>query len=275
MLMLQRSFFSHSPEHDSSLPRWVPGLPSGADPHPIVEYTDPDPESTKGGDKEHGINAYAWEWLAISGPVTRWIHRLRQELTTSCCSSASLLTSIPPPWAAESEYTRFNNLLFETEAKLHPRHLLRNTGPLTKWTTADLEHQRDYWVPWFLMHITSHAIPALLNHPLTHILSLRGGSGGGGRYQSRHFMQQIVDQALFHSGWVSRLVAMLRDSGLRSFDPFVWRLIMAVGTISWLFQFSGDEKVSTRAAEDLNIAKAFLTDFAEHWPHIGRKVCWC
>ncbi|PPJ53267.1 hypothetical protein CBER1_11938 [Cercospora berteroae] len=268
LLLLQRCFFPNSPEQDSSAPKWIPGLPSHSYPQATLEAMENSLDNVKRGVKDFGINAYAWEWMAVSGRVTHWIHRLRQQLT----ATSSSRTKISPSWAEGSSYTLLNNLLFETEAKLHPRHLLRHTGPLTMWTSARLEQDRDYWRPWLVMQITSHAIPALLNHPLIHILLLRSTAGDDGRHHSRHFMQQVIDQALFHSGWVSRLVAMLRDSSLSICDPFIWHLVMTVATIPWFFQFAEDEKVMSRAVEDLSIAKAFLADLAEQWPHVSRKL---
>lgn len=85
-------------------------------------------------------------------------------------------------------------------------------------------------------------------------------------------MQQVIDQALFHSGWVCRLFAMLRDSGLCIYDPFIGHLVMAVATIPWFFQFAEDEKIVSRAVDDLSFAKGFLAGLAEQWPHVGRKV---
>ncbi|PIA93177.1 hypothetical protein CB0940_05143 [Cercospora beticola] len=268
VLLLQRCFFPNSPEQDYSAPKWIPGLPSHSYPHAILAAMGDTLDDVKREDKDIGINAYAWEWMAVSGRVIHWIHRLRQQLT----ATPSLRTSVLPAWAEGSSYTLLNNLLFETEARLHPRHLLRHTGPLTTWTSAELEQHRDYWRPWLIMQITSHAIPALLNHPFIHILLLRSNGGNDGRYHSRHFMQQVIDQALFHSGWVSRLIAMLRDSGLAICDPFIGHLVMAVATIPWFFQFAEDEKIVSRAVDDLSIAKGFLAGLAEQWPHVGRKL---
>lgn len=268
VLLLQRCFFPNSPEQDYSAPKWIPGLPSRSYPQAIPEAMGGTLDDAKQGDKDIGINAYAWEWMAVSGRVTHWINRLRQELT----ATSSSRTNLPPSWTEGSSYTLLNNLLFETEAKLPPRHLLRHTGPLTTWTPAELEQDRDYWRPWLTMQVTSHAIPALLNHPFLHILLLRSNAGDDGRYHSRHFMQQVIDQALFHSGWVSRLIAMLHDSSLSICDPFIGHLVMAVATIPWFFQFAEDEKVVSRAVDDLNIAKGFLAGLAEQWPHVSRKV---
>lgn len=203
-----------------------------------------------------GIVAYAFEWVSLWDSLASWLHRLR-------------LGKNEVPWVAGSDYLALNVTMFETEAKLHPRHLMRHNCFLRR-TPEELRQQSTYWKPWLLMQITSHSLPAILNHPFIHTVALRQGRSV--RAQSRHFLQQTVDQALFHSGWVFRLTESWINLGMESSDPLVGFFVAAVATIPLLFQYAPDENLSKQAREDLARSKRFLRSMSLRWPHIARKV---
>lgn len=203
-----------------------------------------------------GIVAYAFEWVSLWDSLASWLHQLR-------------LGKNEVPWVAGSDYLALNVTMFEMEAKLHPRHLMRYNCFLQR-KPEELRQQSTYWKPWLLMQIISHSLPAILNHPFVHTVALRQAKHA--RAQSRHFLQQTVDQVLFHSGWVFRLTDSWINLGMESSDPLVGFLVAAVATIPLLFQYAPDENVSKQAKEDLARSKRFLGSMALRWPHIARKV---
>ena len=203
-----------------------------------------------------GIISYAFEWVSLWDGLASWLHRLRHGKNEI-------------PWMANSDYLALNVTMFETEAKLHPRHLMRYNHFLQR-TPDELRQQSTYWRPWLVMQIVSHSLPAMLNHPFIHALALRRGKQT--KTQSRHFLQQTVDQALFHSGWVFRLTDTCANLGMDCNDPLVGFFVAAVATIPLLFQYAPDQHVSRLAREDLARSKRFLSSMGLRWPHIARKV---
>lgn len=119
------------------------------------------------------------------------------------------------------------------------------------------------------MQVISHASNAILNHPFIHLVALRGNRGLS---RSRLFLQQTVDQALFHCGWVFRLVQTCEVVGFEVYNPLVGHLVAATATISWLFQFSRDQRTAKRVNEDLARCERFLANMSNTWLHISQKV---
>lgn len=158
--------------------------------------------------------------------------------------------------------------LFEHESKLSHKHLLRNVH-FTKRQAAEISTQREYWVPWVLMQVISHAAPAILNHPFIHLVAMRGKPKSP---QSRLFLQQTVDLALYHSAWVFRFLRYCEKQQFEVCDPLIGQMVAVVATVPWLFQHASDPEVSQRAKDDLNWCKSFLGMLSTLWPHISQKV---
>lgn len=133
----------------------------------------------------------------------------------------------------------------------------------------EILEQQEYWRPWLIMQVVSHAVPAILNHPFLHLVAIRGKLSAP---SSRLFLQQTVDLTLYHSGWVSRLVSICEDLLFEIYDPLIGHLIAATATIPWFFQFAGDHKVSKKAEEDFRKCEGLLSRMSLTWPHIRRKV---
>lgn len=169
------------------------------------------------------------------------------------------------PWLPSSANARLSVQLHECDALLSSRHFLRNVSLPTR--SEMLEHQT-YWNPWALMQISTHALPAVLNHPLIHLVA----NANHGATQSRFFLQQTVDQALFHSAWVGSLVRKFEALSLEINDPVIGNMVAATATILWLFQFVRESKVSRRAKENLDQCESFLQRMAPMWPQIAHKV---
>lgn len=227
-----------------------PPLPSGSDENYLPDLFNPEEMA-----KDLGINAYYIKMLSIWGKLSLYLHEIRRG-------------KVEAPWSPDSTYTRLNIEVYECEAQLTQQHLFRNAA-FSKRSLAELAEQQQYWNPWIAMQFIAHASPALLNHPFIHLVVMRGNHGIP---QSRHFLQQIVDQALFHSGWVFRFVQACEDLPFVINDPMIGHLVAATATIPWIFQFASDTKVSKKATEDLGKCERFLSRMATTWPHISQKV---
>lgn len=203
-----------------------------------------------------GINAYWLDKISFWGDVAIYLRDIHAG-------------KVETPWSSHSAYARLVVKLHECEAKLPQKHLLRNVA-LSKRSPAEVSEQKEYWQPWATMQIVSHAAPALLNHPFIHIVAMRSNQGVS---QSRLFLQQMVDQALFHAGWVFRLVHTCEGMKLEQHDPLIGHLVAATATIPLFFRFSKDQKVAQKAKQDLAKCEKFLSRMSDDWPHISQKVC--
>lgn len=238
--------------------------------YPASALLPPPPESTSVSSKDRyslyseacaeastndiGINGYFLCLITVWGKVRTYLHQLRHG-------------HLEKPWLSESTYTKLSIELFECEARLTKQHLFINIAPSSR-TKAEIEEQREYWHPWIAMQITSHAMQAILNHPFLHLVVLRSQ---GGMPPSRLFLQQAVDLALYHSGWVCRLIRTCHGM-LEIIDPLLGDIIAATVTVPWLFQFAKDPKVSGRAKSDISVCLEVLNNMALTWPHISQKA---
>ncbi|KAG9254399.1 uncharacterized protein F5Z01DRAFT_622227 [Emericellopsis atlantica] len=171
------------------------------------------------------------------------------------------------PWLASSRYHQLTADLYQQQADLSDLHLYRNVG-FSRQNPADLRNRQDYWIPWISMQIGAHATPAVLNNPFVQLFVLQSDKG---LCQPRSFLQQTVDQALFHSAWVGRLLRECDRLELPIDDPILGQMIAATATIPFLFRFSRDAKVSRRAAIDLQTCLDCLAQLAKTWPLIAKK----
>ncbi|KAL2430772.1 hypothetical protein ABEF95_013288 [Exophiala dermatitidis] len=203
--------------------------------------------------KDLGINAYWLDKISLWGDVAVYLHEVHAG-------------KVETPWSTQSTYARLMMKMHECEAKLPQQHLLRNVS-LSRRSHSEIAAQEEYWRPWAAMEIISHAVPAILNHPFLHIVAMRSNQGVP---QSRLFLQQTVDQALFHAGWVIRLVRICE--GLEQHDPLTGHLVAATATIPLFFQFARDQKVAQRAKQDLAKCDDYLSRMSREWPHIAPKL---
>ncbi|KAM6522927.1 hypothetical protein FALCPG4_012539 [Fusarium falciforme] len=256
--MLETIFFPHvpnAPEMDKSSQH-----PPSVEPPPPIPYDNnqvdaPDLDISDGTTEDLGINRYCVEMISVWGKVASLLHRTR-------------LGEVETPWLPGSTFSRLNVLLYEYEAQLHHKHLLRNLFP-SKRSSDEICSYLEYWHPWLTMHMTLHASLALMNHPFIHLVALRRKKGV---YQSRLFLQQVIDQALLHTGWVVWLVDMFKDASFEIYNPLLGSIVAAIATIPWLYQFAKDNKVSRKAVEDLDKCEMFLQRLSFTWPHISRKL---
>lgn len=205
--------------------------------------------------QDQGINAYSLQVISIWGDIISYLHNIRSGTTHS-------------PWLSTSTHNQLAVKVYELECKISHLHLLRNVS-FPDRTPSDLSSYREYWTPWLLMQIMSHATQCALNNPFIHLVALRGLKDVS---LPRSFLQQTVDHALFNSRWVARLVQMCEDLSFWIEDPLIGQAIAATATVPWLFQFARDEKVAAQAKENLGKFETILKRQSIMWPHIAHKV---
>ncbi|KAJ1717842.1 hypothetical protein NYO67_196 [Aspergillus flavus] len=258
VFILEKAFSPHVLDLSSS--QDTPDYPLSAPlPSTLPTYRDencpPDLHVSEEVNKDLGINAYHIKIVSVWGDLTRYLHGIRSG-------------NIETPWLPESTHTKLSVRLYECDAELPQRHLLRNVC-FYKRSIAEIMQEQEYWSPWLAMQMLSHASPAILNHPFVHLVAMRGSRG---MPQSRLFLQQTVDLALFHSGWVFQFIQFCENLQYEINDPLIGHAVAATATIPWLFQFARDPKVSKKAHDDLGRCERFLSRISSTWPHISRKL---
>ncbi|KAF5973184.1 hypothetical protein FBULB1_8439 [Fusarium bulbicola] len=202
-----------------------------------------------------GVTAYYIHVIEMWGHLSSYMHQVR-------------IGKAETAWSPGSMHYILCAELYKHETKLPHSHLLRNVH-FTKRMAAELQDQREYWIPWLLMQVVTHAITAILHHPFIHLVAMRDRSSG---LQARSFLQQTVDQALFNSAWVFKLLRLCEELRFEICDPLVGQLVAVVATIPWLFQRAIDPKVAEKAKGDLEWCKGFLERLSSTWPHIAQKL---
>lgn len=204
--------------------------------------------------KDIGISGYFIRIISIWGHTRSYLHRLRGG-------------EVEKPWSPESTYTKLSVELIEFEAQLTKEHLLLNLG-FPDRTRAETSQHLEYWNAWITTQLLWHAAQAVLHHPFVHLVVLRPREGFS---ESCLFLQQKVDMAMYHAGWLFRILQLSEDR-LGIVDPLIGDAVAAAATVPWLFQFAKDPQVAKRARDALDICEVFLGRIAATWPHISQKV---
>lgn len=205
--------------------------------------------------QDFGINVSCVKSIAIWGDVVSHMQDIRN-------GKIDLLGPSDPA------YQRFNSKICDCDAHFSNNHLLRNVL-LNKRSLEDLAQHRDYWSVWTLTQIAIHGSQALLNHPFIHLIIPQDRSTA---LSSRIFQQQTVDQALFHSGWVARLIRAVEEAKLEINDPLIGNIVAATATVPWLFQFARDQRVARRAKRDVATCERLLSQMSNIWTQFIDKV---
>lgn len=255
---IEAVFFPHmpgAPAHDPN--RKYPHSVEPPPPIPLdaYDFNAPDFDNALGSSDELGINTHAGRMIAVWSQVACHLHEIRRG-------------EVQIPWMPESTYSKLNLSLFEYEAQFNQRHLMRSLFPF-KRTSDEIQAYREYWNPWLTTHLVLHASLALLNHPFIHLVALRRNKGMS---QSRLFLQQVVDQALFHSGWVFWLVGIFEDLNIEIYNPLIGLAVAATSTIPWLYQFVKNAKVACKASQNLAKGQRLLQRLSKTWPCMSQKV---
>ncbi|KAF4442259.1 hypothetical protein FACUT_2076 [Fusarium acutatum] len=201
-----------------------------------------------------GITSHAVRAVSFCGDVISYLHALH-------------IGKADNPADTNSNFYQLTNTLYDLESRLGHIHFVRNVG-FSERTAEEFERHREYWAPWLLFQITAHATQGLLNHPFIHLVTLRRANRPS---QPRLFLQQTVDQAMFHSAWVARLVQTCIDRGLMVYDPLIGDLVAATATIPWLFQYARDAKVSETSKENYRKCIEFLESMPDPSPRSIHK----
>ena len=259
IFILEKAFSHHpgtfgknenAPDYPPSAP-WPPPL--------CVEGNNGQVAGPSNGDEgvtDPGILAHYIELISIWGDVCSYLQEPRSNEAESL-------------WLPNSTSTQLSRQMYECEARLSSRHLLRNVAFPGRSASELLEHQ-EYWAPWVLMQIAYHAVRSILNHPFIHLVTTPDSNRAP---KSRVFLQQTVDMALYNSGWVARLLRIFDNLPFEFINPLIGHMVAGTATVLWFFQFARDSKISRQAKEDLDKCERFLERMSTKWPHIAQKVC--
>ncbi|KAI5458619.1 hypothetical protein BGZ63DRAFT_474273 [Mariannaea sp. PMI_226] len=206
-------------------------------------------------DQNQGVNACSLYVTSTWGDIISYLRDIREGL--SDC-----------PWLPTSRYSKLAVKFYETEMTLSRQHLLRHVS-FPDRLPSDIADYREYWNPWVLTQIVSHAAKAALDNPFIQLVAHRSARGVT---QPRSFLQHSVDQALFNYQWVARLLQMCEDVQFTICDPLIGHAVAATATIPWLFQFARDDEVATKAKENLKNFEIVLAQLSSQWPHIAHKL---
>ncbi|KAG5655424.1 hypothetical protein KAF25_000673 [Fusarium avenaceum] len=242
---------SHAPNYPKSVSRPTPLHSS----HGMKSYCADLTDAYEGNVHDVGIVATYLGYISVWGNIISYLRDIRNGANEY-------------PWLADSRHSQLTVKLYELENVTSHRHLIRN-APFPDQPPEDLKENREYWAPWVSFQIMMHATQAILNNPFVQLVALRRA---GRKFQPRSFLQNTVDQALFHAEWVSRLVQMCADRQFEVNDPLIGQAVAGCVSILWIFQFARDRKVSEKAKENLAICETFLGHLSRKWPHIAEKV---
>lgn len=209
-------------------------------------------------DVHQDINKCCLYAISIWGDISSYLRDIRDGL-------------VDCPWLSTSKYAQLSVKFYETEITLSRKHLLRHVS-FPERSRSELSENREYWSPWVLTQIVSHAATAALDNPFIQLVAHRQATGIS---QPRSFLQQTVDRALFNYQWVARLVQMCEDVPFAICDPLVGYAVATTATIPLLFQFARDVEVAAKAKENLVTFERVLANLSGHWPHIAHKVRNC
>ncbi|KAI4593723.1 hypothetical protein KJ359_009002 [Pestalotiopsis sp. 9143b] len=202
-----------------------------------------------------GIFAHSIRVMSSWRDVNKWLHDIRHG-------------SAEKPWLPTSRFAEVTQHLYELENNLDYKHCFRNAR-LPDRSLDELHRDQEYWRCWIMYHVRFHACFALLNHPFVHLVALRNANRSP---SPRSFLQIVVDQALYHSSWVIRLINMCIEIGFDIHDPFTSDIVVAVATVPWIMQYARDQKVATRAEENLSQCRNFLSTLSQAWPRVVQKL---
>lgn len=235
------------------------GNPPHLPPSPPLPAPAPNPDNEgniiTSDSSDPGIIAPSIQIISIWGDIISYLGAIR-------------LGKTEIPWKSSSTYSQLMVRLQEFELDLSPPHRFENIL-VKRRLPSELLRYREYWTPWTIMQLSSHAALAVLHHPFIHLVALRDRSR---KAQPKIFLQQVVDQALFHTGWVIRLLQTFEEMELEINDPVMGHQVAATAIIPWLFQFAQDQHIAERAREGLYLCQRFLERLSLRWPHISYKV---
>ncbi|ENH68902.1 hypothetical protein FOC1_g10000682 [Fusarium oxysporum f. sp. cubense race 1] len=109
---------------------------------------DLDQEDSRAPSKYVGINAHYIRTLMIWTKVVSYLHEIRSGRRET-------------PWLSNSTYAKLNVEILDFDTELYPAHRLKNQG-LSGRLHPELSKKQEYWYPWFMVQVASHASLALI-----------------------------------------------------------------------------------------------------------------
>ncbi|CAG7558255.1 unnamed protein product [Fusarium equiseti] len=257
VFLLEQTFMpqERTSVHDDDQPKYPTSAPIPPSLPPITDGEYPPDLYSDDATEDLGITAYYVKILGIWGHMSSYMHQIR-------------IGKAQTAWSAGSMHYELCAQLYEYDAKTPHIHLLRSVH-FTKRQSSELIERREYWIPWVLQQVTSHATTAIVNHPFVHLVAMRDRLHG---LPPRQFLQQTVDLAMYHSAWVFKFLRFCEEQNFGIYDPLVGHLVAVVSTIPWLFQRAIDPKIAQKARDDLTWCKGFLERLSATWPHIAHKL---
>ncbi|KZF23061.1 hypothetical protein L228DRAFT_142458 [Xylona heveae TC161] len=248
VMVLERTFCSGAATANNELAKY--SYPCSI-PNPIIGTPAPTPPIVT---RDLGINAYCIQLLSV------WCQIISYTKQMKCRGATDLGLST-------STYQQLMDKFYKFEASFPLTHGFKHTA-FHKRTSTELSDHFEYWTAWLLLQVTYHTAHALLNHPIIYIVPkhLQGA------FQSPAFLQQTVDQALLHSGWVAYLFRICNDLQFETNNPFLGHLASVTATVHWLFQFAGDLNIVQKARANLVTCQEFLERMSAQWPHLSCLV---
>lgn len=257
VFLLEQAFMpqERTSVHDDDQPKYPASAPIPPSLPPVTDGEYPSDLYSDVATEDLGITAYYIKIVGIWGHMSSYMHQIR-------------IGKAQTAWSPGSMHYELCAQLYEYDAKTPHIHLLRSVH-FTKRQSTELVKRREYWIPWVLQQVTSHATTAILNHPFVHLVAMRDRLHG---LPPRQFLQQTVDLALYHSAWVFKFLRFCEEQDFGIYDPLIGHLVAVVATIPWLFQRAIDPKIAQKAKDDLAWCKGFLERLSATWPHIAHKV---
>ena len=169
------------------------------------------------------------------------------------------VTSLPP-WQPNSDYVGICSPLMDLETA-HPTSLSYNTVSFPDRSPQEVQDNRVDWFPWLGVQVTYHAIHCVLNHPF-----LYSAMASKQRLGSNTFWRALSERALRHSTWVSRLIRMAVEKGLKLADPFFAQAAAIAGSIQLYWIRADDAGLRASTLTNLHICTTLITDMSEHLP---------
>lgn len=178
------------------------------------------------------------------------------------------------PWLVSSAYSCLLEDIYRFEISLPQQHRFKNLG-LSNRSSDDIYPYREYWSSWLLLQATFHSAHALLNHPIFHVVGHERLGNEQSKFCPPSFVQNTIDQAIFHAGWTSCLIRIANDLNIEINDPVIGHQVIVCATVHWIFSFANNASVAERAISDLGKCQHFIVEIASRWPQFEQKVNVC
>ena len=204
---------------------------------------------------DEGIHAYCMQAVSVWGETLSFLWAVQSGIAEKA-------------WAPTSAFNQLIVKLYDLDSGVTETHALRFVL-FHQRSAEELQRNSTYWRPWVLTQFLFHGCQSVLHHPFVHLLAMRTNQGP--RTPS-FFIQKTIDQALFHSAWVARLLDLCETVEFELDDPLIGHLAAATMTVLWVFQFAPDPSISAQAVQSIAKCQAFITRLSRLWPHFAYQA---